>query len=70
MAWAVPSLARFDKSSRHSFISHFRRHSYVNFADLMALMTDAGLQPLSSGAVGLNNLQFVLAEKPADGATR
>jgi ubiquinone/menaquinone biosynthesis C-methylase UbiE len=60
----------FDESSRHSFISRFHRHSYVNFADLLALMTDAGLQPLNSGAVGLNNLQFVLAEKPADGAAR
>jgi hypothetical protein len=42
----------------------------VNFADLLALMTNAGLQHLNSGALGLNNLQFVLAEKPAEGAAR
>jgi hypothetical protein len=28
----------------------------VNFADLLALMTNAGLQHLNSGAPGLNNL--------------
>jgi ubiquinone/menaquinone biosynthesis C-methylase UbiE len=60
----------FDGSSRKSFISHFHRHSYVNLADLLALMTQAGLQPVRSGAVGLNNLQFVLAEKLVDGPAR
>lgn len=60
----------FDGSSRHSFISHFHRHSYVNLDELLALTTGAGMQLVNSGAVGLNNLQFVLARKPIDRATR
>lgn len=60
----------FDGSSRHSFISHFHRHSYVNLDELLALVTEAGLQPVNSGAVGLNNLQFVLARKPAGSVTQ
>lgn len=46
----------FDGSSRHSFISHFHRHSYVNLDELLGLVTGAGMQPVNSGPVGLNNL--------------
>lgn len=58
----------FDGSSQHSFISHFHRHSYVNLDELVALITAAGMERVNSGAVGLNNLQFVLARKAIDRA--
>jgi ubiquinone/menaquinone biosynthesis C-methylase UbiE len=43
-------------------LAHFRpRHGYVKLPEMIALFRDAGLSVTESGAVGLRNLQFVLA---------
>jgi len=47
------------------FFSQLHRHGQINLRDLIALLTDAGLNPVESGAVGISDLQFVLATVPA-----
>jgi len=42
---------------------HFPRHGYVKVEDIVQLLEDAGLRPIRQGAVGMNDLNFVLAEK-------
>lgn len=39
----------------------FHHHGYVNLRDLNALLNEAGLNSVESGAVGIGDLQFVLA---------
>jgi len=41
-----------------------RGHGHVTLQDLTALMIDAGLTVVDSGAVGFRNMNFVLAERP------
>jgi ubiquinone/menaquinone biosynthesis C-methylase UbiE len=48
---------------KQGLLDHFH-HGYVNLDDLVALMTDAGLNTVESGAVGIGDLQFVLAVAP------
>ena len=51
--------------SRKSFIDHFhRRHGHVDFKEIIALLSDAGLSITDSGAVGTRDLEFVLATLP------
>jgi len=45
--------------------SQLHRHGQVNLRDLIALLSDAGLNPIESGAFGIGDLQFVLAGVPA-----
>lgn len=45
-------------------LDHFHHHGYLNFQDLAALFTQAGLNIAQSGVVGIGNLQFVLASVP------
>lgn len=45
-------------------LDHFHHHGYLNFQDLAALFTQAGLNVAQSGVVGIGNLQFVLASVP------
>jgi ubiquinone/menaquinone biosynthesis C-methylase UbiE len=48
--------------NRKSFIDHFhRRHGHVEFKEIIALLSDAGLNITDSGAVGMRDLEFVLA---------
>ena len=50
---------------RKSFIDHFhRRHGYVEFEEIIALLNDAGLNVAERGAVGMRDLEFVLATLP------
>ena len=49
---------------RRSLLAHFHRHGHVNFRDLMAVLSEAGLSSVESGAVGISDLQFVLATAP------
>ena len=42
----------------------FHHHGYVNLRDLNALVSEAGLNSVESGAVGIGDLQFVLAAAP------
>jgi ubiquinone/menaquinone biosynthesis C-methylase UbiE len=47
---------------RRSVIGHFHRHGHVELGDIIAVLSEAGLKTLESGALGISNLQFVLAE--------
>jgi ubiquinone/menaquinone biosynthesis C-methylase UbiE len=49
---------------RHGILAHFHRHGHVDFADVGALLTDAGFTVTEDGPVGFSSLQFVLASAP------
>jgi ubiquinone/menaquinone biosynthesis C-methylase UbiE len=50
---------------RKSFLDHFhRRHGYVEFNEIVTLLKDAGFNVAESGAVGMRDLEFVLATLP------
>jgi ubiquinone/menaquinone biosynthesis C-methylase UbiE len=46
---------------KRSLLSHFHRHGHVKLPDLVALLNEAGLKSVESGAIGIGDLQFVLA---------
>lgn len=46
---------------KRGLLDHFHHHGNVNLHDLVALLAEAGLHPVESGAVGIGDLQFVLA---------
>ena len=46
------------------FFSRFHRHGHVKLSDIVAVLSAAGLHGVESGAVGISNLQFVLAVAP------
>lgn len=50
---------------KRGLLDHFHHHGYVNLHDLVALLTGAGLNTVRSGAVGIGDLHFVLAEAPS-----
>jgi ubiquinone/menaquinone biosynthesis C-methylase UbiE len=47
-----------------SFFAHFHRHGRVKLPDLIAVLEETGLKSVESGAVGIDDLQFVLAVAP------
>ena len=49
---------------KKGLLGHFHHHGYLNFQDLGALLTEAGLNTVQSGAVGIGDLHFVLASAP------
>ncbi len=50
---------------RGSLLAHFhRRHGHVSLRDIIAVLGEGGLNSVESGAVGISNLQFVLATAP------
>jgi ubiquinone/menaquinone biosynthesis C-methylase UbiE len=50
---------------RKSFLDHFhRRHGHVDFEEIIAQLNDVGLRVDESGAVGMQDLEFVLATLP------
>jgi ubiquinone/menaquinone biosynthesis C-methylase UbiE len=51
--------------ARHGLLAHFHRHGHVAVEDVQAVLTDAGLDVIRSGAVGIRDLQFVLAQPAA-----
>ena len=48
-----------------AFWSRLHRHGRVNFAELLGMFNEAGLQVVQNGALGVGGLQFVLAAAPA-----
>jgi ubiquinone/menaquinone biosynthesis C-methylase UbiE len=52
--------------ARRGLLAHFHRHGHVSVEDIMAVLANVGLTIVRSGPVGLNDLQFVLAEVPQD----
>lgn len=49
---------------RHGILAHFHRHGHVDFADVRAMLMDAGFTVTQDGPVGFSSLQFVLASTP------
>jgi ubiquinone/menaquinone biosynthesis C-methylase UbiE len=49
---------------RRGLFAHVHRHGHVNLPDMIALLSEAGLNMVESGAVGLRDLKFVLATAP------
>jgi ubiquinone/menaquinone biosynthesis C-methylase UbiE len=52
-------------AERRSLIGHFHRHGHVELSDIITVLSDAGLQTVESGAVGIGGLQFALAAPSA-----
>jgi len=50
---------------KRGLLDHFHHHGYLKQQDLVGLLTEAGLNSLKSGAVGIGSLHFVLAAAPA-----
>jgi ubiquinone/menaquinone biosynthesis C-methylase UbiE len=49
---------------KKGLLDHFHHHGYVSLHDLVALLSEAGLNIVDSGAVGVGDLHFVLAAAP------
>ena len=50
---------------KRTFLSHFHRpHGHVSAQDIIALLSEAGLNTIESGPVGVRDLHFVLATSP------
>lgn len=49
---------------RKTLFGRIHRHGYVNLPDIIAVLSEAGLDSVESGAVGISDLQFVLAAAP------
>ncbi len=50
---------------KRSLIGHFHRHGHVDLRDIVAMLNEAGLDVVQSGAVGVRNLHFALATVPS-----
>ena len=48
-------------AEKRGLIAHFHRHGGFDLHRIVALLEEAGLRVVDSGAVGTNNLQFALA---------
>jgi len=53
-----------------SILSRFHRHGHVKLPDLIVALNEAGLKTVESGALGIRDLQFVLAGSHAAGDPR
>ncbi|HJZ74456.1 MAG TPA: class I SAM-dependent methyltransferase, partial [Vicinamibacterales bacterium] len=65
----------FGRAKRRGLLAHVHRHGHVDVEDIVKLLNDAGLRPIRTGPLGMNDLNFVVAEAPccealdhADGA--
>ena len=54
----------FGRAKQRGLLAHFHRHGHVEVQAIVTLLSDAGLEPIRSGQVGMNNLNFVLARTP------
>ena len=52
----------FGRPAHRGVLAHFHRHGHVEVQEIAALLENAGLTTVNRGAVGMNDLQFVLAE--------
>jgi ubiquinone/menaquinone biosynthesis C-methylase UbiE len=46
---------------RRSLIGHFHRHGHVDLGEIVAVLSEADLKTVESGALGISDLQFALA---------
>jgi ubiquinone/menaquinone biosynthesis C-methylase UbiE len=65
----------FGRAKRRGLLAHFHRHGHVEVEDIVRLFVDAGLRPTRTGPLGMNDLNFVVADasgreglEPAQGA--
>jgi ubiquinone/menaquinone biosynthesis C-methylase UbiE len=52
----------FGRTERRGLLAHFHRHGYVEVEDIVKLFAGAGLKPTRTGPLGMNALNFVVAE--------
>jgi len=52
----------FGRGKQRGLLAHFHRHGYVDVEDIVILFEGAGFTSVRTGPVGMNNLNFVLAE--------
>jgi ubiquinone/menaquinone biosynthesis C-methylase UbiE len=52
----------FGRAKRRGFLAHFHRHGHVEVEDIVKLFVDAGLTPIRTGPLGMNDLNFVVAK--------
>ena len=57
----------FGSGQQRGFLAHFHRHSRFNLADLVAMQTEAGLEIVDAGPLGIGPLLFVLGKKTDGG---
>jgi hypothetical protein len=53
------------RTQKKGFLDHFHHYGYVNLHDLIALLTETGLNTVKSGTLGIGDLQFVRAGAPS-----
>jgi ubiquinone/menaquinone biosynthesis C-methylase UbiE len=54
----------FGRAKRRGLLAHFHRHGHLEVGDIVNLFVAAGLRPTRTGPVGMNDLNFVIAEAP------
>jgi ubiquinone/menaquinone biosynthesis C-methylase UbiE len=52
----------FGRPKRRGLLSHFHRHGHVDVEDIVRLFEEAGLNAIRKGEVGMNDLNYVLAQ--------
>jgi ubiquinone/menaquinone biosynthesis C-methylase UbiE len=52
------------QSQKKGIFAHFHRHGHVSLAEIVDIFSVAGLNIVETGAAGISDLQFVLAEVP------
>jgi ubiquinone/menaquinone biosynthesis C-methylase UbiE len=45
-------------------VAHFHRHGHISLAEIVDIFSETGLGIVESGAVGIGDLQFILAVAP------
>jgi hypothetical protein len=51
----------FGRAKRRGILAHFHRHGHIDVEDIVNLFVHAGLMPTRTGALGMNDLNFVVA---------
>ena len=54
---------------RTGLLGHLHRHGHLALRDIVALLSEAGLTVVDSGAVGVSDLHFVLATAPGSASS-
>jgi len=52
----------FGRVKRRGLLADFHQHGHVEVEDIAKLLVDAGLTPIRSGPLGMNDLNFVVAD--------
>jgi hypothetical protein len=51
-------------AQKGGIVTHFHRHGHISLDEIVATFSETGLNIVESGAVGISDLQFVLAAAP------